>query len=156
MLSLSLTIYVLTMTITIINGPNLNLLGDREKSIYGNKRFEDYLKELKQIYPEIDFRYFQSNIEGELVDALQKAAIEGQGIILNAAGFTHTSVSIADAVAAIPVPVIEVHISNILNREEYRHKSLIAPYCKGSLFGFGLDGYRLGTEALLNISNDLK
>jgi len=151
LLSLSITCNIKAMTITIINGPNLNLLGDRETSIYGSVPFEDYLKELKQQYPEIDFNYFQSNIEGELVDALQKTKGEGQGIILNAAGFTHTSVSIADAVAAIPVPVIEVHISNILSREDYRHKSLIAPYCKGSLFGFGLDGYRLAVEALLHI-----
>jgi len=154
LLSLSLTSNEPTMIITIINGPNLNLLGDREKNIYGDKKFGDYLQDLKKIYPGIDFRYFQSNIEGELINALHEAASDGQGIILNAAGFTHTSVSIADAVAAIPVPVIEVHISNILGREEYRHQSLIAPYCKGSLFGFGLDGYRLATEALLNILND--
>lgn len=154
LLSLLLTSNEPTMIITIINGPNLNLLGDREKDIYGDKKFEDYFQDLKKIYPRIDFRYFQSNIEGELINALQEVARDGQGIILNAAGFTHTSVSIADAVAAIPVPVIEVHISNILSREEYRHKSLIAPYCKGSLFGFGLDGYRLAAEALLNILND--
>jgi len=139
------------MIITIINGPNLNLLGNREKHIYGNLRFEDYLNELKETYSEIDFRYFQSNVEGEIINAIQKAALEGKGIILNAAGYTHTSVSVGDAVAACTVPVIEVHISNILGREEYRHKSLIAPYCRGSLFGFGLDGYRLAAEALLNI-----
>ncbi|MEA1886868.1 MAG: type II 3-dehydroquinate dehydratase [Bacteroidota bacterium] len=142
------------MIITIINGPNLNLQGNRERNIYGDKSFEDYFKELTGTYPEVDFRYFQSNVEGEIINALQEAGREARGIILNAAGFTHTSVSIADAVAAITVPVIEVHISNILSRQEYRHKSLIAPHCKGSLFGFGLDGYRLATEALLNILND--
>lgn len=142
------------MIITIINGPNLNLQGNREKDIYGDKSFEDYFKELKNTYPEVDFRYFQSNLEGEIINALQEAGDEAQGIILNAAAYTHTSVSIADAVAAIHVPVIEVHISNILSREDYRHKSLIAPHCKGSLFGFGLDGYRLATEALLIILND--
>ncbi|MBN1387543.1 MAG: type II 3-dehydroquinate dehydratase [Bacteroidales bacterium] len=139
------------MIITIINGPNLNLLGNREINIYGDKKFEDYFHDLQSTYQGIDFRFFQSNIEGELIDALQEASRESQGIILNAGGFTHTSVSIADTIAAIHVPVIEVHISNILSREEYRHKSLIAPHCKGSLFGFGLDGYRLAAEALLHI-----
>ncbi|MDT8400416.1 MAG: type II 3-dehydroquinate dehydratase [Bacteroidales bacterium] len=143
-----------SMIITIINGPNLNLLGNRENEIYGNIRFEDYLLKLKRVFPGIDFIYFQSNVEGEIVSALQEFSGKGEGIILNAAGYTHTSVSIADAVAACPVPVIEVHISNLLGREEYRHKSLIAPYCRGSLFGFGLDGYRLAAEALLNILND--
>ncbi|HCC69685.1 MAG TPA: 3-dehydroquinate dehydratase [Bacteroidales bacterium] len=143
------------MIITIINGPNLNLLGSREKDVYGDIRFEDFYRELKKTYPVIDFRYFQSNIEGELINAIQQASAKGHGIILNAAGFTHTSVSIADAVAASNIPVIEVHISNIMGREEYRHKSLIAPYCKGSLFGFGLDGYRLATEALSHILNNI-
>ncbi|MFP4489655.1 MAG: type II 3-dehydroquinate dehydratase [Bacteroidales bacterium] len=144
------------MILTIINGPNLNLLGTREKEVYGNKGFEDYLKELGSKYPDIGFRYYQSNIEGELIDILQEAATGSDGVILNAAGFTHTSVAIADAVAAIYVPVIEVHISNILGREEYRHRSLIAPHCRGSLFGFGLDGYRLATEALIHILNRRK
>lgn len=141
------------MIITIINGPNLNLLGKREKHIYGATSFEDYLGDLKDEFPGIDIRYFQSNVEGQLVEALQEAA-EGGGIILNAAGYTHTSVSIADAVAASDAPVVEVHISNILGREEFRHKSLIAPHCRGSLFGFGLDGYRLAIEALFKILND--
>ncbi|HDZ40185.1 MAG TPA: 3-dehydroquinate dehydratase [Bacteroidetes bacterium] len=142
------------MIITIVNGPNLNLLGNRENEIYGNIRFEDYLLKLKRAFPEVDFMYFQSNAEGEIINAIQEASVKGEGIILNAAGYTHTSVSVADAVAACPVPVIEVHISNILGREEYRHKSLIAPHCRGSLFGFGLDGYRLAAEALMNILND--
>ncbi len=144
------------MILTIINGPNLNLLGTREKEVYGNKGFGDYLKELRYIYPDIEFRYYQSNIEGELIDIIQEAATGSDGVILNAAGFTHTSVAIADAVAAIYIPVIEVHISNILGREEYRHRSLIAPHCRGSLFGFGLDGYRLATEALIHILNKRK
>jgi 3-dehydroquinate dehydratase-2 len=154
LLSLLITSNELVMIISIINGPNLNLLGNRENSIYGDKKFEDYFQDLKNTFKRIDFRYFQSNIEGELIDALQEASTVAQGVILNAAGFTHTSVSIADTVAAIPVPVVEVHISNILSREDYRHKSLIAPHCKGSLFGFGLDGYRLAVEALLHILND--
>lgn len=141
---------------TIINGPNLNLLGTREQDVYGNKSFGDCLHELRSVYPDLEFRYYQSNIEGEIIDIIQDAATTCDGVILNAAGFTHTSVAIADAVAAIAVPVVEVHISNILGREEYRHHSLIAPYCRGSLFGFGLDGYRLATEALIQILNNRK
>ncbi len=143
------------MFIAIVNGPNLNLLGNREKDIYGTTSFDDYLMVLKKIYPDIGFLYFQSNIEGELVDAVQQASGKADGIIINAAGYTHTSVSLADAVAAVAarIPVIEVHISNILGREEFRHKSLLAPHCGGSLFGFGLDGYRLATEAILTKNN---
>ncbi|MDZ7739468.1 MAG: type II 3-dehydroquinate dehydratase [Bacteroidales bacterium] len=144
------------MILTIINGPNLNLLGTREKEVYGNKSFGDYLEGLRSVYPDIEFRYYQSNIEGELIDIIQEAATGSDGVILNAAGFTHTSVAIADAVAAISIPIVEVHISNILGREEYRHLSLIAPHCSGSLFGFGLDGYRLATEALFHIINNRK
>jgi len=144
------------MIFTIINGPNLNLLGTREKEIYGETPFEDFLSGLKKAYPGYEIKYFQSNIEGELINALQSAAMESAGIILNAAGFTHTSVSVADAVATVSVPVIEVHISNILAREKYRHNSLIAPHCGGSLFGFGLDGYRLAVEALIHIINNNK
>jgi len=142
------------MIITIINGPNLDLLGSREKQIYGDVSFEDYLAELKDGFPGTDIRYFQSNVEGQIIEALHEASASGGGIILNAAGYTHTSVSIADAVAASGAPVVEVHISNILGREEYRHKSLIAPHCRGSLFGFGLDGYRLAIEALFKILNE--
>lgn len=144
------------MILTVINGPNLNLLGTREKGVYGDRRFEDYSAQLQDIYPDIEFRHYQSNIEGELIDIIQNADSESAGVILNAAGFTHTSVAIADAVAAINIPVVEVHISNIMGREEYRHRSLIAPNCSGSLFGFGLDGYRLATEALINIINNRK
>ena len=122
------------MEITIINGPNLNLLGSRQKNIYGGMSFEDFLEIIRKDYGDIIFHYYQSNVEGELINFIQKAGSEGEGIILNAAGFTHTSVSIADAVAAIEIPVIEVHISNILAREEFRHLSLVAPNCACSIF----------------------
>ncbi|MCA1756550.1 MAG: 3-dehydroquinate dehydratase [Bacteroidales bacterium] len=138
------------MRVAIINGPNLNLLGSREKDIYGGESFEDYLEKLGVWFPDIRFSYFQSNIEGELVNYLHKAASECDGVIMNAGGYTHTSVAIGDAVKAIDVPVVEVHISNILAREDYRHISLIAPACRGSLFGFGLAGYRLAAEYFSN------
>lgn len=139
------------MKIQIINGPNLNLVGKREKSIYGTKSFADYLKILKKQFPDFQIDYFQTNIEGEIVNKLQKVGFSYKGIILNAGGYTHTSVAIADAVAAISTPVIEVHISNILSREEYRHISLIAPKCIGSIMGFGLDSYRLAIEGLIKV-----
>lgn len=128
--------------ISIINGPNLNLLGQREVSIYGTETFEDYLAKLKKKFPEINISYFQSNVEGEIVTQIQKDSNK-DGIIINAGAYTHTSIAIADAISAIKAPVIEVHISNILAREEYRHKSFLSPVCKGSLFGFGLKGYEL-------------
>lgn len=139
------------MKIQIINGPNLNLVGKREKSIYGTKSFADYLKILKKQFSDFQIDYFQTNIEGEIVNKLQEVGFSYKGIILNAGGYTHTSVAIADAVAAISTPVIEVHISNILSREEYRHISLIAPKCIGSIMGFGLDSYRLGIEGLIKV-----
>lgn len=137
------------MVISIINGPNLNLLGSREKEVYGDTSFESFLKELEIEYKSVEFRYFQSNVEGELVDIIQEAANISVGIILNAAAYTHTSVAIADAVAAVDTPVVEVHISNVLSREEFRHTSLIGPVCSGTIFGFGLDGYKLATEAFV-------
>ncbi len=133
----------------IINGPNLNLLGLREKSIYGEQTFESYLTKLKSTYPKIELQYYQSNIEGELINKLQEAGFSFDGIIINAGGYTHTSVAIADAIAAIKTPVIEVHISNIHAREEFRHQSLLAPKCRGSISGFGLDSYRLAIEHFL-------
>lgn len=139
------------MKIQIINGPNLNLVGKREKSIYGTKAFVDYLKILKKQFPDFQIDYFQTNIEGEIVNKLQEVGFSYKGIILNAGGYTHTSVAIADAVAAISTPVVEVHITNILSREEYRHISLIAPKCIGSIMGFGLDSYRLGIEGLISV-----
>lgn len=128
--------------ISIINGPNLNLLGQREVSIYGTETFEDYLAKLKKKFLEINISYFQSNVEGEIVTQIQKDSNK-DGIIINAGAYTHTSIAIADAISAIKAPVIEVHISNILAREEYRHKSFLSPVCQGSLFGFGLKGYEL-------------
>jgi 3-dehydroquinate dehydratase II len=135
------------MKITIINGPNLNLLGRRETKIYGVQSFEDYLSKLREAFPGVSIDYFQSNVEGEIVDKLQEAGFSADGIVLNAAAYTHTSVAIGDAVAAIESPVIEVHISNVYARETYRHESRIGPHCKGVIAGFGLLGYRLALEA---------
>jgi len=137
------------MKIIIINGPNLNLLSIREKEIYGEISFEDYFEKLIKDYPHIRFDYFQSNVEGEIINKLHETGFSYDGIILNVGGYTHTSVSIADAVKSITSPVVEVHISNILNREPYRHISLIAPSCQGSIFGFGLKGYKLAVESFL-------
>lgn len=136
------------MKIIIINGPNLNLLGKREIAIYGEKSFEEYLNELKKNYSSHSLEYFQSNIEGEIINKLHEFGFSYHGIIINAGGYSHTSVAIADAVAAIKTPVIEVHISNIYAREEYRQHSLIAGKCKGLICGFGLDSYRLAIESL--------
>ncbi|MDY6800181.1 MAG: type II 3-dehydroquinate dehydratase [Bacteroidota bacterium] len=136
------------MKIQIINGPNLNLLGKREKEIYGEVSFEKYLKLLQDHFKDITIEYFQSNIEGEIIDKIHETGFNFDGIILNAGGYTHTSVSIADAIAAVDVPVIEVHISNIFAREEYRKNSFIAEKCIGSISGFGLDSYRLAIESL--------
>ena len=132
--------------VLIINGSNLNLVGKREPEIYGNKTFEEFLINLKKQFLEIEIEYFQSNIEGEIVNKIQEADEIFNGIILNAGGYTHTSVSISDAIAAISSPVIEVHISNILAREEFRSKSLIAANCIGCISGFGLESYRLAME----------
>lgn len=134
------------MKLCIINGPNLNLLGKRETTIYGDLSFEDYLAKLKKIYSKIQIDYFQTNIEGELIDKLQEIGFDYDGIILNAAAYTHTSIGIADTVKTITTPVIEVHISNVTNREDFRHNSYIAPHCKGVILGFGLDSYRLAIE----------
>lgn len=137
------------MKILILNGPNLNLQGRRDTDVYGTQTFDDYLAALKPLFPQVAFGYFQSNIEGELIDAVQQAAGRYDGIVLNAGGYTHTSVALRDAVSAVAVPVVEVHISSILAREEFRHVSLLAPVAAGSIMGFGLDSYRLGVEALL-------
>lgn len=122
-------------------------MGKREPNVYGNQSFENFFSDLQKKYPDLELKYLQSNIEGVIIDYLQQES-DKDGIILNAAGYTHTSVSIADAVKAIEIPVIEVHISNIFAREEFRHTSLIAPYCKGSIIGFGLRGYELAIDAL--------
>ena len=132
--------------IIVINGPNLNLLGQRETDIYGNKSFEDFFNDLKNKFSSFKIEYFQSNIEGEIIDKLQEVGFSFDGIILNAAAYTHTSVGIADAIAAIKTPVIEVHISNIHSREEFRHNSLISKNVKGIICGFGLQSYELALE----------
>ncbi|MDR0866792.1 MAG: type II 3-dehydroquinate dehydratase [Candidatus Symbiothrix sp.] len=138
------------MKIQIINGPNLNLLGVREPGIYGASSFLTYLDELKTKYPEIEFAYFQSNIEGEIINRIHETGFSFDGIILNAGAYTHTSVAIHDAIKAVNTPVIEVHISNVHSREEFRRQSLIASACKGVIAGFGLDSYRLAVEAIKN------
>lgn len=135
------------MKIAIINGPNLNLLGVREPSIYGNEGFESYLKTLREKYNDVEISYFQSNHEGAIIDELQRVGFDYDGIVLNAGAYTHTSIAIADAISAINTPVIEVHISNVHKREEFRHHSMISRVCKGVIAGFGLDSYRLAIEA---------
>lgn len=137
------------MKIIIINGPNLNLLGVREKSIYGDSDFESFFTSLKKRFTQLELEYFQSNIEGELIDQLHATGFSYDGIILNAGAYTHTSVALRDAISAIKTPVVEVHISNILTREHFRHESVIGPSCKGSIMGFGLDSYRLAIESFL-------
>ncbi len=138
------------MKILIINGPNLNLLGTREPQHYGTGTMDSMLDALKSQYPRVEFDYYQSNVEGFLIDRLHKTLEEPcDGVVLNAGGYTHTSVALRDAIAAIKVPVVEVHISNVHSREEFRHRSLISAVCKGVICGFGLDSYRLGVEALL-------
>lgn len=137
------------MKLLIINGPNLNLLGTRETSIYGSQTFEAYFKTLTARFNTIELEYYQSNVEGAIIDKLQEVGFVYDGVILNAGGYTHTSVAIRDAIAAITTPVIEVHISNVYAREEFRHVSLIAPKCKGTIAGFGMDSYRLAIESFL-------
>jgi 3-dehydroquinate dehydratase-2 len=137
------------MKIQIINGPNINLLGKREPGIYGSESFDDYLLRLKQLYPQVEIAYFQSNHEGDLIDKLHEVGFDYDGIILNAGAYTHTSIALQDAIRAIKAPVIEVHISNVHAREEFRHKSMISCACKGVILGFGLNSYRLAMEALL-------
>ncbi len=137
------------MKIQIINGPNLNLLGVREKSIYGNTNFETYLDELKKRYSSIELSYYQSNVEGEIINKLHETGFSYDGIVINAGAYTHTSIAIADAIAAINTPVIEIHISNVYKREEFRHNSMLAASCKGVIAGFGMDSYRLAIENFL-------
>jgi 3-dehydroquinate dehydratase II len=137
------------MKIQIINGPNLNLLGKREPEKYGSESFENFLGILQMAYPKVQIDYYQSNIEGEIINKIHDVGFNYDGIILNAGGYTHTSVSIADAVAAVNAPVIEVHITNISAREGFRHNSIVGRYCSGSIIGLGLFGYRLAVEALI-------
>ena len=137
------------MKLIIINGPNLNLLGIREKEIYGTDSFESYFERLTFKFPEVSIEFFQSNIEGEIINKIQEVGFSYDGIILNAAAYTHTSVAIADAIAAIKTPVVEVHISNIFKREKFRHKTLIAAHCIGSISGFGIKCYELAVRSFL-------
>lgn len=136
------------MKIQIINGPNINLLGKREPSVYGSRSFDDYLDELKKRYPEVDFFCYQSNVEGEMINKIHEVGFEFDGIVLNAGAYTHTSIALQDAIRAVNTPVVEVHISNVHQREEFRHKSMISCACVGVICGFGLDSYRLALEAL--------
>jgi len=137
------------MKIMIINGPNLNLIGKREPETYGNRSFDDFLTELKNSFLSISIEYFQSNIEGEIIGKIQEVGFSYDGIILNAGGYTHTSVAISDAIKAISTPVVEVHISNIWARETYRRNSLLSPFVKGTISGFGLNSYRLAVNAII-------
>ena len=137
------------MKLIIINGPNLNLLGKREPEIYGSQTFEEYFRTLQMKFDSVELMYFQSNIEGEIIDKLHEVGFNYDGIILNAAAYTHTSVGIGDAVKGIETPVVELHISNVHAREDFRHKSFIAPAAKGVLFGFGLKGYELAIQSFL-------
>lgn len=138
------------MKIQIINGPNLNLLGKREPEVYGNKTFDTFYTELKKRFPNVEFNYYQSNVEGEIINKLQETGFSGDGIILNAGAYTHSSIAIHDAIASIKTPVVEVHISNIYAREEFRHTSLITSKCAGLLTGFGMEGYALAVQFFIN------
>lgn len=141
------------MKIHIVNGPNINLIGRREPGIYGDRSFDDYLVELQSRYPHVDIVAWQSNVEGEIISRLQEVGFDADGIILNAGAYTHTSIGIQDAIRAIKAPVVEVHLSNVMQREDYRHVSMISPVCIGTIFGFGLDSYRLAVEALTERMN---
>jgi len=137
------------MKILIMNGPNLNLLGVREPGIYGSSSFESYLPKLRERYPEVEIEYYQSNVEGEMINKLQEVGFSYDGIVLNAGAYTHTSIALHDCIRSLHSPVIEVHISNVHTREEFRHHSYLSPACKGVICGFGLDSYRLAVEALV-------
>ena len=137
------------MKIIIINGPNLNLLGTREPTVYGNQSFEDYYKDLQKRFPQVDFDYFQSNVEGELINRLHEVGFSSDLILLNAGAYTHTSVALGDAIKSIDTSVIEIHISNTFALEDFRHTSYITPVAKGLIIGFGLDSYRLGIESVM-------
>lgn len=141
------------MKIQIINGPNLNLLGKREPEIYGSESFEDYFEQLKKRFPQVELHYFQSNVEGELINKIHEIGFDFDAILLNAGGYTHTSVAISDAISGVTTPVLEVHISNIYKREEFRHKSIISKSCVGMISGLGLKGYELGILYFLNSPN---
>ena len=138
------------MKLLIINGPNLNLLGIREKSIYGTENFDSFFDQMKSLFPEIELHYFQSNVEGEIVNKIHEHGFNSNGIIINAGAYTHTSVAIRDAIAGVSTKVVEVHISNTLTREKFRHKSIIGPVCCGCIMGFGLQSYKLAIQSFIN------
>ncbi|WP_372641202.1 type II 3-dehydroquinate dehydratase [Ancylomarina sp.] len=142
------------MKILILNGPNLNLLGTREKTIYGSESFDQYFEELMRVFPDFTLEYFQSNVEGEIINKIHEVRFSFDGIVLNAAAYTHTSVAIRDAISAVDIPIVEVHISNVHKREAFRHTSMISASCVGVIAGFGLDSYRLGVEALSKMNQD--
>lgn len=142
------------MRIQIINGPNLNLLGIREPGIYGSSSFENYLPQLRKRFPDVQIDYYQSNIEGELIDKMQQTGFTVDGIVLNAGAYTHTSIALLDCIRSLKCPVVEVHISNVHSREDFRHRSVISAGCKGVIAGFGLDSYRLGVEAIMENGNE--
>ena len=133
----------------MLNGPNINLLGKREPGIYGSKSMDEYFKELVERFPEVELSYYQSNVEGELINKIHEVGFTYDGIVFNAGAYTHTSIALQDAIRAVKCPVVEVHISNVLQREDFRHVSMIGPACKGTIMGFGLDSYRLTIEALV-------
>lgn len=137
----------------IINGPNLNLLGVREKSIYGSENFESFFNKMKENFPSVELEYFQSNIEGELIDKIHDCGFSFDGIIINAGAYTHTSIAIRDAISGVTTKVVEVHISNTLTREDFRHKSVIGPVCSGCIMGFGLESYKLAIQSFVNNPN---
>ena len=137
------------MKILVLNGPNINLVGKREPSIYGARSMDDYYKELVARFSQVELEYFQSNIEGELINKIHEVGFTYDGIVLNAGAYTHTSIALQDAIRAVTCPVVEVHISNVMQREDFRHVSMIGPACKGTLMGFGMDSYRLAIEALI-------
>ena len=137
------------MKILVLNGPNINLLGKREPGIYGSKSMDEYFKELVERFPKVELSYYQSNVEGELINKIHEVGFTYDGIVFNAGAYTHTSIALQDAIRAVKCPVVEVHISNVLQREDFRHVSMIGPACKGTIMGFGLDSYRLAIEALV-------
>jgi 3-dehydroquinate dehydratase-2 len=138
------------MKILIVNGPNLNLLGTREPGIYGSSSFEQYLPKLQALYPDVEISYYQSNVEGELINKMQEVGFSYDGIVLNAGAYTHTSIALHDCIRSLKTPVVEVHISNVFTREDFRHHSFLSPACKGVICGFGLDSYRLAVESFVN------
>ena len=143
------------MKLLVLNGPNINLLGKREPGIYGSKSMDEYFRELVERFPEVELSYYQSNVEGELINKIHEVGFTYDGIVFNAGAYTHTSIALQDAIRAVKCPVVEVHISNVLQREDFRHVSMIGPACKGTIMGFGLDSYRLAIGALVPLKGNV-